>query len=433
MPEKTGIDFAHYHALVWDWVSTHILTLDMAVELGLVLTTLLVTLAIGLTLRPPLIAAIERMHRFPRLAVSLRRLYPLFLPFLWVIFLFVADQISTSTGYDSGLCRVVMKLLLAWIFIRLLTQIIANEYVRNVFALVIWAIAALSIFGVLDPVTASLGEAGFSLGAFRITALGIIKGFLALGALLYCAIVMAGFVDTQLVRTKLNPASRVLIGKIVRIFLIACALLVAITAAGIDLSVLAVFSGAVGLGIGFGLQRNFSNIFSGLMLLVDQSIKPGDVIEVTDPSGNQTTFGWVTHMGGRYTEIVSRDNKSFLIPNEQLISQQVVNWSHGNTLVRLKVAFGVHYNSDPHLVKRIAEEAPLRVERVQKDPKPMCHITEFGDSSINFSLRFWIRDAEKGVSNVQGDVMLALWDVFKENGVQIPYPHREVYLHENKA
>ena len=174
-------------------------------------------------------------------------------------------------------------------------------------------------------------------------------------------------------------------------------------------------------------------MFSGLMLLMDQSIKPGDVIEITDPAGGKTTFGWVTHMGGRHTEIITRDNKSFLIPNEHLITQQVVNWSHGNTLVRLQLEFGVHYDSDPHRVKKIAEEAALRPERVHADPKPMCHITGFGDSSINFTLRFWIADAEKGVSNIKGDIYLALWDAFKENGIKIPYPHREVFIHGEES
>lgn len=425
----TSIDLAHYRSEFWKWINEHILTRDMALESGLVLLSLLTAYALSVSVRPALAAMGSHLNA-PRLSAFMGKLGDLFLPFMGVVILFIADQMSTAVGYDAGLCRIVIKLLMAWIVIRLVTQVISNNFMRNTFAIIIWAIAALSIFGVLDQVTESLGAAGFTLGNFRITALGVIKGILVLSAMLYGALVLASFIDTRLRDTKLNPASRVLIGKITRIFLIASALLIAITTAGIDLSVLAVFSGAVGLGIGFGLQRGFSNMFSGMMLLIDQSIKPGDVIEVTDPTGGQTTFGWVTHMGGRYTEIVTRDNKSFLIPNEHLITQQVVNWSHGNTLVRLKVSFGVHYKSDPHFVKKIAEEIVIKVPRVEADPKPACHLTEFGDSSINFSLRFWIRDAEKGVANVQGDVMLALWDAFKEHGIEIPFPHREVFIHQ---
>lgn len=425
-------DIGAYYAKVIEWLGTNVLTLEMAVELGLTVLSLLVALALNGALKPQLTRALARTKESPRLKIFFSRLMKLSLPLLAALILFIADQASLAVGYDAGLCRIVIKLLMAWVGLRIVTQFISNAFVRNAFTLIIWVIAALSIFGVLEQVSANLGSTGFSLGEFRITALGVIKGILVLSALLYGSLGLATFIDSRLQNTPLNPASRVLIGKIIRIFLVVAALLIAITSAGIDLSVLAAFSGAVGLGIGFGLQRGFSNMFSGMMLLMDQSIKPGDIIEITDPSGGKTTFGWVTHMGGRHTEIITRDNKSYLIPNEDLITQQVVNWSHGDTLVRLKVEFGVDYKSNPHDVKRIAEEAATTVDRVQLDPSPACHLVEFGDSSLNFSLRFWIRDAEKGVTNVQGAVMLALWDAFQENGVAIPYPHREVFIHQEK-
>lgn len=430
-PVETGD--AGYAAMAWDWLNSRVLTFDMAVETGLAFIALGLAYLFYTPIHRRLTPMTAQAYRWPVLAMLVRACDALLYPIIAIVVLFVADQVSTAAGYDAGLCRVIMKLLAAWIVIRLITQVIKNEFARNLAAAIIWCIAALSIFGVLDQVSTTLAETGFTLGEFRITALGVIKGLLVLAALLYGSMALAALVDTRLTRTKLNPASRVLIGKITRIFLIVCALLIAITTAGIDLSVLAVFGGALGLGIGFGLQRGFSNMFSGIMLLIDQSIKPGDVIEVPDPAGKESTFGWVTHMGGRYTEIVTRDNRSFLIPNEHLITQQVVNWSHGDTLVRLKVRFGVHYDSDPHAVKRIAEQAAAAVRRVEADPKPACHLVEFGDSAIDFSLRFWIRDAEKGVTNVQGDVMLALWDAFKANGIAIPYPHREIYIHKEKT
>jgi len=245
---------------------------------------------------------------------------------------------------------------------------------------------------------------------------------------LYFALFAAGFSEKKIKDVKsLTPSSQVLITKIVRVALIVFALLIGITSAGIDLSLFAVFGGAIGLGIGFGLQKGISNLFSGMLLLIDRSIKPGDVIEIPDIG----TFGWVNHMAARYTEIVTRDNKSFLIPNEDFITQRVVNWSHGNSLIRLQVSFGVHYKSDPHAVKEMAEKATKDAhERIAQNPAPVCHMTEFGDSSLNFSLRFWIKDAEQGVTNIKGAVMLALWDAFKENDIEIPYPHREVYMHE---
>jgi small-conductance mechanosensitive channel len=158
-----------------------------------------------------------------------------------------------------------------------------------------------------------------------------------------------------------------------------------------------------------------------MLLLIDKSIKPGDVIEMRDGSG---VFGWVSQLSARYVSIVTRDNKEYLIPNEDFITQPVINWSYTDKKIRVETKFGVSYDSDPHLVKKIGTEVPLSVKRVVHDPKPVCHLVEFGDSSLNYVLRYWIEDAENGVTNTKGDVMLALWDALKENGIEIPFPHR---------
>ena len=165
-----------------------------------------------------------------------------------------------------------------------------------------------------------------------------------------------------------------------------------------------------------------------MLLLMDRSIKPGDVIELPE----MQTFGWVNQMAARYTEIITRDNKSVLIPNEDFITQRVVNWSHGNSLIRVSLDFGVSYSSDMEQVVAIAIEAAKKPERVVSFREPVCWMTEFGDSSVNFKLRFWIKDAEQGITNVKGQVMMELWKSLKENEINIPFPHREVFLHEVK-
>ena len=334
---------------------------------------------------------------------------------------------SDLVGVDVSLINGMMKVLLAWIIIRIIVQFIDNNAVRNVFAMAIWSVAALSIFGMLGHTMETLDAIGFSVGDVRLSALAVIKSAFYLFALLYFATFISSFAERRVLKSKtLTRSSQVLISKIIRVTLIVFALLVGITSSGIDLSLFAVFGGAIGLGIGFGLQKGISNLFSGILLLVDRSIKPGDVIELENG-----TFGWVNRMAARYTEIVTRDNKSFLIPNEEFITQRVVNWSHGNSLIRLEVQFGVHYKSNPHDVKELAEKAAIDAhDRICNSPSPVCHLTEFGDSSLNFKLRFWIKDAEKGVTNMRGAVMLGLWDVFKENNIEIPYPHREVFIHE---
>jgi len=206
----------------------------------------------------------------------------------------------------------------------------------------------------------------------------------------------------------------------VRIALITVALLAVVGSLGIDLTALTVFSGAVGVGIGFGLQKVVSNFVSGVIILMDKSIKPGDVISLGE------TFGWIRLLRGRYVSVVTRDGREYLIPNDDFITGQVVNWSFTDKLVRLDVPFGVSYGSDPHDVRKIAVAACAGVSRVANDPLPVCHLTAFGDSSLDFLLRFWIADPEQGLTNIRGAVMLALWDGFKENGIDIPFPHRHV-------
>ncbi|MDO8863676.1 mechanosensitive ion channel [Haliea sp. E1-2-M8] len=378
--------------------------------------------------RDRLSGSIDRSDMPVRVKLALNNLQSLVVPLvmlgaLFFITLFASSEylllrVSLATG--------VMKLLLAFMAIRIAMQFISNVVARDFFALTMLSIAALSIFGILDEAAVALDTVAFSMGSFHVSALAVIKSILSLVVLLYLATFISTFAERRVLKSKsLTRSSQVLFAKIVRIVLVTFALLIGVTSAGIDLSVFAVFSGAVGLGIGFGLQKVISNLFSGLLLLMDKSIKPGDVIELEESA----TFGSVEHMGARYTEIITRSNKSFLIPNEDFITQRVINWSHGNRLIRIQVEFGVHYDSDPHEVIEVAVAAAKRPPRVVATPEPLCLLMEFGDSSLDFVLRFWITDAEKGVSNVQGQVMLFLWDAFKENGIKIPYPHREVYMH----
>jgi small-conductance mechanosensitive channel len=188
------------------------------------------------------------------------------------------------------------------------------------------------------------------------------------------------------------------------------------------MSALAVFSGAVGVGVGFGLQKIVSNVVSGIILLADKSIKPGDVISVRD------SFGWVVTMGARYTSVNTRDGREILIPNEDLVTHEVINWSYSNEQVRLEVKFGVGYESDPHVVKALAAAVAAGLPRVLKDPPPVCHLVAFGESSLDFCLRFWIVDPAEGLTNLRSTVLLGLWDAFKREGIEIPFPQREMRL-----
>jgi len=261
------------------------------------------------------------------------------------------------------------------------------------------------------------------IGGLRITPLLVIKTSVLLMLTLWAANATSDFLDRRVRSTAdLTPSIQVLIGKLIRLLLITFAILIVLSTVGIDLSALAFFSGAVGVGLGFGLQKIVSNLVSGIILLADKSIKPGDVISVGE------SFGWVDAMGARYTSIVTREGREFLIPNEDFVTQRVINWSYSNDEVRLEVPFGVSYASDPHKVCDLATGAARSVARVLISPAPVCHLKAFGESSLDFTLRFWIRDPVDGVTNVRGQVLLALWDTLKRDGIEIPYPVRDVRL-----
>ena len=415
-----------------NWAQTELWENGGLIELIIVAISVLISAFIYTLLRRRMIVGIEKSQwpvQVKHMAGNLRKLV---LPILSLIFIFIGTVIISSDfagNFDVALNIGIMKVLLAWIIIRSAVQFIENSLIRNIFALIIWTVVALSILGVLDQTTDALNGIGFNIGEFRLSALAVIKGVLSIFILLYLAIFVSGFVENRVFKAKsLTRTSQVLIAKIIRVSLIVFALLIGVTSAGIDLSLFAVFGGAIGLGIGFGLQKGISNLFSGMLLLMDRSIKPGDVIELPE----MQTFGWVNQMAARYTEIITRDNKSVLIPNEDFITQRVVNWSHGNSLIRVSLDFGVSYSSDMEQVVAIAIEAAKKPERVVSFREPVCWMTEFGDSSVNFKLRFWIKDAEQGITNVKGQVMMELWKSLKENEINIPFPHREVFLHEVK-
>ncbi|MEB3415775.1 mechanosensitive ion channel domain-containing protein [Alteriqipengyuania sp. WL0013] len=230
--------------------------------------------------------------------------------------------------------------------------------------------------------------------------------------------------------TKLGAARRLLVEKLVTIVVWAGAILIGIDMLGIDLTALAVFSGAFGLAIGFGLQKTFGNLIAGIILLMDRSIKPGDVIAVADQAG-AVTFGQIRKIGIRAVSVTTRDEREYLIPNENLMVNQVENWSYSSRNVRIQVPVGVSYNCDIKLAEKLMLEAATECGRVLKSPKPTCWLDAYGDSSVNFIIHCWIRDPEQGVGNVKSEVLKVLWEKFQANGIEIPFPQRDLNLRGN--
>jgi small-conductance mechanosensitive channel len=324
----------------------------------------------------------------------------------------------------SYLLAVSAKLALAWLAIRLITSVIRNAFIVRVVSISAWLIAALSILGQLEPAIEILDsdQVAIVLGGLRLTPLVLIK----LGALLIVALwltnIASNFAESRINRsTDLTPSIQVLLVKMIRMGLMVIAVAIAVSAVGINLSALAVFSGAVGVGIGIGLQKIVANFISGIILLADKSVKPGDLVTIGDSSGR------ISAMKTRYISVAAGDGREFLIPNEDLVTQKVVNWTYTDKNTLVKVLFSTNYDAEPRLVCKLAIEIAAAAPRAIKNKPPNCILTEFAEAGMKFSLTFWIADPD-GMDNVKSDVMLALWDVFKREGIRVPYPVREIRI-----
>ncbi len=317
-----------------------------------------------------------------------------------------------ATGQRADLLRLAESLLLAWIIIRLSSMLVRDERLARAIAVLAWIIAALNIAGLITPVIRLMDAMAVPIGNYRVSVLLALKGVVTLGVLVWLANALSRLVDHRLrLLATLTPVMQVLTSKLIRLALLTLAVVLALGSIGIDLTAFAVFSGAVGVGVGFGLQKVVSNLVSGVILLLDRSIKPGDVIEIDG------TYGSVTTLNARYASVQTRDGKEFLVPNEDLITQRVTNWSFSNDLIRLHVRVGIPSESDPHEAIRLAVEVAHEVPRVLAEPAPNCVLANFGDSSIGLELLFWIRDPVNGTENVRSQVMLNLWDVFRRHGI----------------
>jgi small-conductance mechanosensitive channel len=333
-----------------------------------------------------------------------------------------------ATGHRADLLRLAESLVLVWVLIRLSSMLVRDERLARAVAVLAWVIAALNIAGLLAPVLGVLDAMAVPIGTYRVSVLLVLKGAITLAVLIWLANALSRLVEQRLrVFSPLTPVMQVLAAKLVRLALLTLAVLLALGSIGIDLTAFAVFSGAVGVGVGFGLQKVVSNLVSGVILLLDRSIKPGDVIEIDG------TYGSVAALNARYAAVQTRDGKEYLVPNEDLITQRVTNWSYSNDLIRQHVKVGISYQSDPHEAIRLALEAARDVPRVLAEPVPNCLLVNFGDSTIDLELRFWIRDPANGTANVRSQVMLKLWDLYQQHGIELPAPQRELSLRNPQA
>ncbi len=294
---------------------------------------------------------------------------------------------------------------------------------ENLIAASAWLLVALHLLGWLPAVLRGLDEMAMQFGKTRVSVLSAGQLILSITLLWIVALWLARALEARIGRSQYVDASmRVALVKLSKFVLLVLAFLLALNLAGIDLTALAVFGGALGVGLGFGLQRIASNFISGFIVLFDRSIRPGDVITIDD------TFGWVQEMHARYVVVRDRAGVERLIPNETLITTEVINWSYSDRNVRIKIPVAISYDNDPEQAMAILLEAAKANTRVIADPAPATRLMNFGDNGIELELRVWIQDPEAGLANVRSDINLAIWRAFKAAGIGIPYPQRDVRI-----
>ena len=329
-------------------------------------------------------------------------------------------MLASTWPSRSYLLSVAANLAFAWLIIRLFTSVIRNPLFVRLVSVSAWLVAALSILGQLGPTIDALDSVSIVLGGLRLTPLLLIKLGVLLIVALWLTNILSNFVESRITQSAdLTPSIQVLLIKMIRLALMIFAVAVALSAVGINLSALAIFSGAAGVGIGFGLQKIVANFISGIILLADKSVKPGDLVTIGDSSGR------ISAMKTRYISVAAGDGREFLIPNEDLVTQKVTNWTYTDRNTLVKVNFGTNYDADPRLVCKLAIDVAAGAKRALKGKPPNCILIEFAEAGMKFSLTFWIADPD-GMDNVKSEVMLSLWDAFKREGIQVPYPIREI-------
>ena len=350
---------------------------------------------------------------------------------LMALLLVLSGKGVLKIWYSVNLLNIVVSLLLALMLIRLVVYILRQVFAPSIWfqsyerfiALTIWAGFALYLTGFLPEIFDAMDDLSFYIGKHRISLLLILSGILSILVTMLAAMWLGRVLEHKVMATgNLDMNSRVVLSKLIRACLVVLGIMIALPLAGIDITVLSVFGGALGVGIGFGLQKIASNYVSGFIILLDRSIHPGDLLTVDG------RFGKVSLLTTRYLVLQNNDGTEAIIPNEILISTTVINHSYSNRQIRLGIPLQISYQSDLHRAMEIMKQAAVSQSRVLADPETKVYLKAFGDNGINLEMGIWINDPEEGQLNLCSDINMEIWRKFQEAGIEIPYPQRDIRI-----
>jgi small-conductance mechanosensitive channel len=352
---------------------------------------------------------------------------PLIPPTLSTLLVALVYHLLQEDGAGARIYLFFLKLSIAWLAIRFVMLMTSRRSAGWFILIVIAPITLLQLFELWSPVAHGLRGITLAFGTFELSAYHMLKGILALIILFWLAGMVNNLINRRIYQMQfVHYSHRTLMAKIFQIFLYFVVFVVAMQMVGIDLTALSVLGGAIGVGIGFGLQKIASNFISGIILLVERSIQVDDLVEMSDG-----TFGYVRRTGARYTLLETFDGKEVLIPNEEFITQRMVSWTHSNTFARVELSVGVKYGTDLEQALAILKEAATEHPRCVLDDDqhpPFVFVSEFGDSAITLNLFFWVTDVNEGRLQPKSDVIIAIDKKFKQAGIEIPFPQRVVHM-----
>lgn len=335
-------------------------------------------------------------------------------PILAMIYLSVIKPFSDEFASEGDLTDAVFRLSIAYFMAKTVILVVKSRVVAYFVAAAIMVVALLNATGFMQYTVVYLNSMGFGIGQFHISLLNLFHGIFILVVVFWVAGVLSRTLESYLRRSStLSYMARELSVKFFRIFVYFIAFMITLSALGVDLTAFAVFSGALGVGVGLGLQKITANFVSGITLLMEKSIKIGDLIEV----GGNT--GWVRQLNIRYTLIETAEGKEILVPNEELISTRVINWSHTSNQARVDIKVTVEYGSNANKVKEVLLSAARMHNLCLKNPAPNCWLREFNDSGLQFLLVFWIPDVHEGRYGPQSEVMMHILEKFAKEGIVI--------------
>ena len=416
----------------WRTVRVSILIPGLEVQVAATVAAVLVALLIGLVIRSRVRVFEAEPKAGPLLYLGkvLYRVRNLISPALSVLLLGVAIEVCVAWVGQSWLVRVAQSVAVVAFLYRIISGFVGNSLVAGLFTWVVIPVATLRVFGWLDEVSAWLDAVALDVGTIRISLLSLGRTVVAGGVLFWLGSILNTF-GKEAIRNRheLDVGTRELVIKLFQIGLYVGVFLLLLGAMGINLTALAVFGGALGVGLGFGLQKIAANFVSGLIILFDRSITPGDYIAFDDGRA-----GTLRELNMRSATLETFDGKDIIVPNEQFITSSFVNWTHNNDKQRYSLEFSVAYKTDLHAMLRLVREVVASHPKVLSGPelpaeeRPDAEISSFGDSGVNILVEFWMLGIDDGENRVGADLLLMIWDVLKEHDIKIPFPQRDVRI-----